>query len=176
MHLFWWKIISTSHFSEVFREVLSSTGDRNERSPVLCCAILAELNMGWSSWCLNTLLHYISLTRRVDPQPKYIIGAHFEMQKQIIDHWSICAHTSYLSFFLHIPDLWLNFSPHKSAKNQHKTDFARKQRKLRQKLFFNKKAWHILCKGVLHIIHMPDVEKLQFSPYLSCGEIWNYSV
>ena len=30
-------------------------------------------------------------------------------------------------------------------------------------------------KDILHIIHMLDVEKLQISPHLSCGEIWNYS-
>ena len=32
-----------------------------------------------------------------------------------------------------------------------------------------------ICKDILHIIHMPDVEKLQISPHLSCGEILNYS-
>ena len=32
-----------------------------------------------------------------------------------------------------------------------------------------------ICKDIHHIIHMPDVEKLQISPHLSCGEIWNYS-
>ena len=80
-------------------------------------------------------------------------------------------HTSYLSFFLHIPNLWLNFSPRKSAENQDKTDFARKQRKSRQNYFSTKKHDMYICKDILHIIHMPDVETLQISPHLSCGEI-----
>ena len=49
------------------------------------------------------------------------------------------GHTSYLSFFLHICNLWFNFSPHKSVKSR-QNRFRKKQRKSRQNQFFNKTA------------------------------------
>ena len=87
-------------------------------------------------------------------------------------------HTWYLSFFLHKHNFWFNFSPHKKRVNRDKTDFATKQRKLRQNRFCNKKMLVCSCGEVCHVetfLHMTDFSTFlcitHFAPHLSCGEL-----
>ena len=86
-----------------------------------------------------------------------------------------------------IPDICL-FSPQaqflvqlfstQKRVNRNKTDFATKQRKLRQNRFCNKKMLVCSCGEVCHVetfLHMTDFSTFlritHFAPNLSCGEL-----
>ena len=82
---------------------------------------------------------------------------------------------TYLIFVIFSPH-WqslVQFFPTQKYVNWDNTDSATKLRKQNQ--FFNRTAWCVHCKNIFHIIHTPDVEKLQISSHLSSGEILNYS-
>ena len=59
--------------------------------------------------------------------------------------------------------------------NRDKTDLQQKWVNCDKTNFTTKKHEFYTCGGILHITHMPDVEKFQISPHLSYGKIWNYS-
>ena len=112
-----------------------------------------------------------------------LFRAGFKKLKLAYQLWSVPRHTSYLSFFLSTyMQLLVQFFSSQKCVNRNKIYFVTKQRKLRQNSvnrnntdFTTKQHKFYICGDILHITHMPDVEKFQISPHLSCMEIWKFS-
>ena len=91
--------------------------------------------------------------------------------------WNTNDSLTYLIFVIfspHIQSLVSFFSTQKCV-NRVKTDFATNSVNHDKTNFSTKQHNVYTFKDILHIIHMPAVEKLQISPHLSCEEIRNYS-
>ena len=83
----------------------------------------------------------------------------------------------YLIFVIFSPhtQFLVNFFSTQKRVNRDKTDLRQKCVNCDKTNFTTKKHEFYTCGGILHITHMPDVEKFQISPHLSYGKIWNYS-
>ena len=94
---------------------------------------------------------------------------------------SISCYRSDTSFIPHIchfsphVQFLVQFSPHKSAWIATKYILQQKSVNCDKPNFTTKQNKFYVCRDILHITHMPDVEKFQISPNLSYGEIGNCS-
>ena len=70
----------------------------------------------------------------------------------------------------------VNFFSTQKRVNRDKTNLRQKCVNCNKTNFTTKKHEFYTCGGILHITHMPDVEKFQICPHLSYSKIQNYSI